>query len=81
MSAMTGINVHTVPMFEDNYSYIVLDAKRELAAVVDPADASKFVPRSRAERHGMQPPTCALRPAGWHRSCDVWHRMHAWLIC
>ena len=35
-------DVHIVPMFDDNYGYVLVDKASNHAAIVDPGDASVF---------------------------------------
>lgn len=47
--AMPALRVVTVPILEDNYSYLLIDESSKSAAAVDPADANAVVAAARRE--------------------------------
>jgi hydroxyacylglutathione hydrolase len=43
-SVLKKMQVHIIPVFSDNYSYLIVDQKTNEAAIVDPAEPTKIIP-------------------------------------
>jgi glyoxylase-like metal-dependent hydrolase (beta-lactamase superfamily II) len=43
-SILKKMQIHIIPGFSDNYTYLIIDQKTKEAAIVDPADYTKVLP-------------------------------------
>jgi glyoxylase-like metal-dependent hydrolase (beta-lactamase superfamily II) len=46
---MSGIRVIPIPLFSDNYSYLIIDEGTKQGAIVDAAEPAKVIPVLQAE--------------------------------